>query len=111
MAPALTANYLRRPAANFLNINMQTAFFPRAVEGFQMEALDGEIVLLHPARNILIYSNQTGALIWQLCNGQRSVDEIVALLGAAYPEAEAEIAIDVPEIIQTLAAHGALTIR
>ena len=76
-----------------------------------MESLDGEIVLLHPARNILIYSNQTSALIWQLCDGQRSVDKIVEILSAVYPESKTEIAIDVPQTIQTLVARGALTTK
>lgn len=49
------------------------------VQGFQIETLDGEIVLLHPTQNIIIYSNQTGALIWQLCDGQRLVAEIVEI--------------------------------
>lgn len=88
---------------------MQETFIPKPIEGFQIESLDGEIVLLHPARNIIIYSNQTGALVWQLCNGERSVDEIVGILSAAYPESKAEIAVDVPQVIQSLISSGALT--
>jgi hypothetical protein len=87
---------------------MQKTFAPTPINGFQVENLDGEIVLLHPARNLIIYSNQTGALIWQLCDGQRSVDEIVEILSAAYPESKAEIIIDVPQTIQTLVSRGAL---
>jgi len=87
---------------------MQKAFVPTPVDGFQIENLDGEIVLLHPARNMIIYSNQTGALIWQLCDGRRSVDEIVEILSAAYPESKTEIAIDVPQMIETLLSRGAL---
>ena len=87
---------------------MQKAFVPTPVNGFQVENLDGEIVLLHPARNLIIYSNQTGALIWQLCDGRRSVNEIVEILSAAYPASQAEIAFDVPQTIQTLVSQGAL---
>ncbi len=81
---------------------------PRPAEGFQLETLEGEIVLLHPIHNIIVYSNQSGALIWNLCDGQRSVAEIVDILGAAYPEAAAEIALDVPQTIQVLLSRGAL---
>ncbi len=73
-----------------------------------MQTLDGEIVLLHPTRNIIIYSNQTGGLVWQLCDGVRTVDEIVEILGSAYPEAHDEIQADVPALIETLASRGAL---
>jgi hypothetical protein len=78
------------------------------VQGFQIETLDGEIVLLHPTQNNIIYTNQTGALIWQLCDGQRSITEIVEILSATYPESKAEIAVDVPETIQILIAQGVL---
>lgn len=81
---------------------------PTPVDGFQIETLDGELVLLHPTRNLIIHSNQTGALIWQLCDGTRTVDEITEILSAAYPEACDEILVDVPAVIQTLASRGAL---
>lgn len=84
------------------------ALIPRPAEGFQMETLDGEMVLLHPARNIIIHGNQSGALIWSLCDGRRPVAEIVELLGAAYPESKDEIAGQVPGMIQELIARGAL---
>jgi coenzyme PQQ biosynthesis protein PqqD len=90
---------------------MPGSIYPKAIEGFQLETLDDEIVLLHPTSNIIIHSNQTGALIWQLCDGQRSVEEIVELLSAAYPESRTEIEKDVPEVIQTLLARGALVVR
>jgi hypothetical protein len=87
---------------------MQKALIPTPVDGFQIEKLDGEIVLLHPLRNIIIHGNQTGAFVWQLCDGVRSMDEIVEILSAAYPEADDEIRADVPAVIQTLLSRGAL---
>lgn len=79
-----------------------------AAAGFQLEALDGEIVLLHPVRNFVVHGNPTSALIWQLCDGIRSVDEIVEILTAAYPEADAEIRSDVMTTIQTMLEQGVL---
>lgn len=90
---------------------MNQASVPLRVAGFQAEALDGEVVLLHPAQNTIIHSNQTGALIWNLCDGLRSVDEIIQVLSAAYPESAREIASDVPQTIQALLERGALQIR
>lgn len=84
------------------------AFVPTPVEGFHMENLDGETILLHPARSLIIYSNPTAALIWQLCDGVRSVDEIMDLLCAAYPESQDDIRRDVPAAIQVLVERGAL---
>lgn len=82
---------------------------PCSVEGFQLESLAGEIVLLHPARNLIVYSNHSGALIWSLCDGKRSVAEIVELLEAAYPDSKEEIAAQVPAVIQEFLLYGALT--
>ncbi len=87
---------------------MQMTLCPRPAPGFQMETLDDEIVLLHPARNLILHSNQGGALIWSLCDGRRSVAEIVELLSAAYPESADDIAVDVPQTIQELLSRGAL---
>ncbi len=84
------------------------SLYPKQCGGFLIEEMDGEIILLHPAKNIIVHASQTGALIWQLCDGRRSVDEIIEILGAAYPESKGEISVDVPQIIQTLMSHGVL---
>ena len=73
-----------------------------------METLDGETILLPPARSLVIYSNPTAALIWQLCDGVRSVEAIIDLLCEAYPESQDDIRRDVPEVVQILVEHGAL---
>jgi pyrroloquinoline quinone biosynthesis protein D len=91
--------------------DLQTTLLIRPVAGFQIETLDGEIVLLHPARNIIIYCNQTGALILKLCDGTRTLEEITEILSAAYPEAQADIRADVPTIVQSLISWGALESR
>jgi len=87
---------------------MKSKSIPKPIEGFQTQTLDGEIVLFHPTRNTIIHLNQTGALVWQLCDCLRSVDEIIEILSAAYPAARDQIAVDVPETIQELVQKGAL---
>jgi hypothetical protein len=87
---------------------MNPISIPKPVPGFQTQTLDGEIVLLHPTNNTILHINQTGALVWQLCNGLRSVTEIKIILGEAYPESREQIERDVPQVIEKLAAHGAL---
>lgn len=81
---------------------------PKQCAGFLVEQMDGEIVLFHPARNVIIHSNETAALIWQMCDGNNTVEDIVNILSGAYPDAAAQIAKDVPETIQKLRAQGAL---
>lgn len=81
---------------------------PKKSMGFLIEQLDGETVLLHASRNIIIHANETAALVWHLCDGTTTVDRIVEILGDAYPDARARIAKEVPETIQQLRAQGAL---
>jgi hypothetical protein len=82
--------------------------FPKQCAGFLVEKMDGELVLFHPARNVIIHSNETAALIWQMCDGNNTVEDIVNILSGAYPDARNQIAKDVPETIQKLRAQGAL---
>lgn len=81
---------------------------PKQCTGFLVEQMDGEIVLLHPFKNIIIHSNETAALIWQMCDGNNTVQDIVDILSGAYPDVKDQIAKDVPETIQKLRAQGAL---
>ena len=84
---------------------------PRQVSGYQvadMESLDGEMVLFHPATQKILYSNSTGALIWQLCDGQRAVADIIRLLSEAYPDSASEIGADVRDTLLTFAQQGAI---
>lgn len=82
--------------------------FPKQCSGFVLERMDGEVVLLHPARGIVIRANDTAALVWQLCDGIHTVQDIVGILVGAYPDAREQIAAEVPNTIQKLRAQGAL---
>ena len=81
---------------------------PRHVEGYQIETLDDEVVLYVPSSEAVIQSNATGALVWGLCDGKRTVSDIIDLLGAAYPDDAATIAIDVNNALADFADHGAV---
>ena len=84
---------------------------PRQVSGYQMadeESLEGELVLFHPSTQKILYSNQTGALIWRLCDGQRTVADIIQLLSQAYPDALSEIATDVRDTLLAFIQQGAI---
>jgi hypothetical protein len=84
---------------------------PTPHRGFALEELDGEILLLDPASERLIHCNVTAALVWRLCDGERTLGEIAALLAEAYPDATDAIAGDVASAVETLAAEGALALR
>jgi hypothetical protein len=76
--------------------------------GFTLEELDDELLLFNPQDGSLLELNSTAALIWQLCDGTRSMAQIKELLSAAYPEAAASIKSDIPQILSHLANLGAI---
>ncbi len=82
---------------------------PQPAAGFRLESLGDELLLYHPAQEKVYYCNPTASLIWQLCDGQRTLGALLDLLQAAYPDAGAALVDDVNTILEQLRTHGALT--
>ena len=74
-------------------------------EGFLLEHIDGEIAVYHPTLATSLYLNDTGALIWELCDGKRCIAEIIEILTTAYPESAERIGDDVRALIDRLVAN------
>lgn len=81
---------------------------PQHSSGFKIEMIEGEILLYHLEDNSIYYLNQTAALIWHLCDGRRTVDEIITKVSEAYPESAGTIAGDVENILQQFLEFGAI---
>lgn len=81
---------------------------PCPMPGYQMEILDGEIILFHPDSRKIFHSNSSGALIWQLCDGQRTVADISHILSETYPDSAQQIQRDVRDTLRVFAEHGAI---
>jgi coenzyme PQQ biosynthesis protein PqqD len=77
---------------------------------FYLEELEGEAVLYSKGGKRAIYLNETATVIWQLCDGQRTVAEIIGLLAAEYPEAAATIEADVIATVDRLVGERALVV-
>ena len=69
---------------------------------YLLERIDNEITVYHPTLTTSFFLNETGALIWALCDGTRSVAEIIRTLGDLYPESRAQIATDVTDLVTAL---------
>jgi len=52
--------------------------------------------------------NQSAGLVWGLCDGERTVADIVRLLAEAYPEAAVDLPGDVARIVRELHLQGVL---
>jgi hypothetical protein len=77
---------------------------------YRLEKMDNEILLFNPQSQVVLYLNESASLIWQLCDGQRSVPEFAKLLTDTYPEAAAEILTDVHETIQQFLDKKVITL-
>ena len=77
----------------------------RLKDGFLLERIDGEVSVYHPTLTTAVYLNETGALIWELCDGHRTVAEIITILSDQYPGNEAQITDDVKSVISRLLEH------
>ena len=81
---------------------------PRRKPDYQLEMIDDELLLFHPAQSKILYCNETASLIWQLCDGQHTPQEITALLAAAFPEAADAMADDVTAALRQFSQHHAI---
>ena len=70
--------------------------------------MDEEILLYRPSTHKAIHLNGTAAVIWRLCDGTRTVTDLVDCLVAEFPDAKPRIAHDVQEAIDQLLREGAL---
>jgi hypothetical protein len=89
-------------------INLET--IPHQHHDFQVEQIDGETLLYQHQLKRVIYLNESAALVWHLCDGQRSVADIIELLVDSYPDTEDAVRADVIEAIDGLFLEDALYI-
>ena len=81
---------------------------PRRRPDYRLEILDGELLLYHPTQTTIMYCNQTASLIWQLCDGTHTVQDISTLLADAYPEAATTIPDDVTSTLESFTQHDVI---
>lgn len=78
---------------------------------YHLEKIDNEILLYSLSGTKAVYLNETAALIWEVCDGRRTVEDIIGLLAQAYPQQEKQIGSDVIAAIQTLVENGAMSLQ
>ena len=79
---------------------------PHRIPDYRLEEIDGELLLYHPDRTKIIYCNPSASLIWQLCDGQRTAQDIIDLLYTAYNQPD--IAADVTATLDLFHQHGVI---
>ncbi len=69
---------------------------------YLLERIDNEVTVYHPTLTTSLYLNETGGIIWELCDGQRSTADIIDILGGIYQESRQQVAEDVMNLIARL---------
>lgn len=87
---------------------MQLSDRPCRAHSVVSRLLDGEAVLVHPAQGRVRVLNQVGARIWELADGERSVEEIARLLAQEYEVELSQAELDAVAFCTDLAGRGLL---
>jgi hypothetical protein len=84
---------------------------PKPTPDCRLERLDHEVLLYCPATASTLFLNETAALVWDLCDGTRTVDEILDLLRGAYPESADSLPADVERALGHFSESGAMRLE
>jgi hypothetical protein len=72
--------------------------------------LGGDLMLYDPAKSQFYVLNPTMAYLWRNCDGERSVDSIVATVPAAFAEADSHpVATEMKAALDELVSLGMVT--
>lgn len=82
---------------------------PAPAAGVEIEVVEGEVLLYHPQQTRAVYLNPTAAVLWGLCDGSRSVGEIIRVLGEGYPDDDS-LTDDVLAALNQLQESGVLVV-
>lgn len=83
---------------------------PRRADRVVQAQVDGELVLLSPKDFAYFGALGTGEPVWELIDGVRSLDAIVAELEAGYEAPPGVIRAQCAEFVDALAAAGLVTL-
>jgi|HubBroStandDraft_5_1064220.scaffolds.fasta_scaffold17316_4 hypothetical protein len=81
----------------------KSAAFPRRRDGVAAQIADGEAVLLDIEGGAYFSLNSVGSRIWELCDGTRSIAEIVSVICDEFDVAKDVATADAHEILGELA--------
>ncbi len=84
---------------------------PNRNESCHMEELDDEVLLYNPANNKTLYINKSASVIWQLCNGEQSVEDIIKMIQEAYPGDDDSLEADIIDTLKNLADNDAVSLK
>ena len=84
---------------------------PAPLANLEIEIIDGEVLLYHPQQTRAVYLNPTAAVVWGLCDGSRTIREILRTIDESYPnDSGPDLTNDVLVTLNQLQESGILVI-
>ena len=84
---------------------------PKTVDDFQLEEIDGEVLLYSPSATRSIYLNPSAAVIWRLCTGEFTAEEIIDSLQDQFPDEAESIKEDVLSTLEKFVESSAIELH
>lgn len=81
---------------------------PRHAPGIEANAAQGRVVLVRPKDGGFYLLDELGARIWELCDGARSLEQVIAEIGVESDQPPSAVAGDVLEWISELRTEDLL---
>jgi hypothetical protein len=78
---------------------------------FSLVDVEGETLLVDAQSEAVIYMDKAASVVWMLCDGQRRLADIAALIAEAYPEDRDRVVKDVRLAVRSLCEQGALSLE
>jgi hypothetical protein len=90
-------------------INSPNSLCPNRIAGCKIEETEEGLTIYSPDKSGSVTINPTGLIVWNLCDGKRSISEIKELLQSAYPDASAyDIAYDIRSALSNFGNVGVI---
>lgn len=87
---------------------MNNSVVYKQAENCLLEDMDGEMLLYNPENATTLHLNAPSIIVWELCDGKRSVEQIIATVKEAYPEQAGQIADDIINVVEDLSDRQVL---
>ena len=95
---------MTEPLSNPLSMELKPKLAPKTK--LRLDPKTGKYILLYPEKGLLL--NPTGAAILKLCNGEQSLQAIVATLTVEFQSDSAKVSAEVLSFVQGLLDRGLL---
>ena len=74
----------------------------KQAEDCLLEDMDGEVLVYNTVTAETLHLNAPSAIVWRMCDGERSTAEIIELVEQAFPDQVEQIAQDVENVVRDL---------